>query len=120
MALRAALLPPFVIQAPITAAPIFADIQSLDGFWIQMAVRTMGGDAWVGVGTKDSQASLMYYANDFFVWDVPPGYVLNFADFWMISSGGNAVLEITGMRSVEQPSGLLPPVVFPSPITGAL
>jgi len=118
--LRAVEIDPFVIRALTTAAPIFAGQQSLDGFWLVIAVRSMGTSSWVGIGTKSSQASLMYYANDFVVKDCPPGYVINFADYYMISEFGDVDLEITGLRAVAQPSALLPGVVFPSPLTGAL
>lgn len=114
MASRASLMSPFIITAAPTATPILPGLNSLDGFWIQIAVRTMGTSGWVGIGNSASQASLLYNANDFLVWDCPPGYVINFADFYATSENGDAVLEITGMRPVDQPSGLLPSVIFPT------
>ena len=118
--IRAVEIDPFVIRAPVAAVPIFAGQQSQDGFWLVIAVRNMNTSTWVGLGTKASQASLMYYSNDFWVKDCPPGYVLNFADYWIISENGDVDLEITGLRAIAQPSALLPGVVFPDPLTAAL
>lgn len=120
MSSRAALMDPAVIVAPVAATPIFPGQSSLDGFWIQVAVRDMHTSSYVGIGNKSSQASLMYYANDFLVWDCPPGYVLNFADFYCVSEFGDVELEVTGMRPVNEPSGLLPGVTFPSPLKEAI
>jgi hypothetical protein len=101
---RAATLTPFLVTAGVGITPLFPGESLRDGFWLMVAVRTMGTSGWVEVGDITARISRMYYANDFYVWDCPPDYAFNFANFMCASENGDAVLEITGMMPDLMPA----------------
>lgn len=109
MAFRRAIpIIPFTIIAGPGIVPLFPEQRNIDGFWLLVAVRDMDTSTWVRIGDVTAQVSTMYYANDFYVWDCPSGYVFDFANFYCSSENGDVVLEVTGM----QPG---PEVVLPVP-----
>jgi hypothetical protein len=57
----------------------------------------MGTSSWVRLGDSVVQANSFYYSNDFQVFAVPDGWIMDASELYAKSENGDAVLEVSGM-----------------------
>jgi hypothetical protein len=95
--IRASPQTPSIVVAGIEPTPIFPGWADKPAFWISVSVLDMHTSTYVYVGNSVVQADGLFSKTDFVLYDVPPGYDFNAADYYIISDGGDAEVAVVGM-----------------------
>ena len=91
---------PQLVVAGTGPTPIFPNYSEKPAFWISISIIDMKTSTYVYVGDRVVQADGLFGKTDFVLYDVPPGYSLDGASYYVRSENGDAIVAIVGMFPV--------------------
>ena len=89
---------PVVDTRPRSLFPTFQGGVGKPAFWICVSVVSMGNNTKILVGDSVVQTDGLFSPTDFFLYDVPDGYVFDASLYFIVSDVDNsAVIAVSGM-----------------------